>query len=105
LQRTVQSKKENEENLKFLETKKNLFGLDESGIKSLKIQEHRKFFKRETYEVILSSLRLDLLSGEVTVENLTRRGDIRFARQNYQAALQYYNLAIEHFPSRTCNHS
>jgi len=80
-----------------VERTKHILRLDEQSIKSLKVQEHRKFFNRETYEGILSSVRLGLLSGEVTVENLTKRGDIKFAKQNYQAALQFYNLAIDHF--------
>ena len=85
-----------DKDLKHVIMEKNLLNLDGNSIKNLKIQEHRKFFNSKTYEGILSSVRLELLSGEITVDNLTKRGDIKFRKQNYQGALRYYNLAIDH---------
>ena len=86
-----------DKDLKHVIMEKKLLNLDENSIKNLKIQEHRKFFNSKTYEGILSSVRLELLSGEIIVDNLTKRDDIKFRKQNYQGALRYYNLAIDHF--------
>ena len=62
-------------------------------------REHRGVFQRVTYDNILLSLRSGLISGELTVDELTRRGNGKMQRNNIQAALTFYTIAIDQLQS------
>ena len=57
--------------------------------------EHRKHFKTETYDGVLSSVRERLINGNITIDELLQRGDAKFERNNFQGAIKLYTLGID----------
>jgi tetratricopeptide (TPR) repeat protein len=57
--------------------------------------EHRKHFKTESYDGILSSVRERLINGNITIDELLQRGDAKFERNNFQGAIKLYTLGID----------
>ena len=57
--------------------------------------EHRKHFKTESYDGILSSVRERLINGTITIDELLQRGDVKFERNYFQGAIKLYTLGID----------
>lgn len=71
--------------------------------KAIKMKAHRERFERASYENVLISIRSDLISGKLTVDELIKRGDIRFQRNLFQSALTFYAMAIDQLETKFMN--
>ena len=68
--------------------------------KAIKMKAHRERFERASYDNVLISIRSDLISGKLTVDELIKRGDIRFQRNGFQSALTFYAMAIDQLETK-----